>query len=217
MNAHLFLLNQIEQDFHQQDGMNDTYSLDVCYRTNIGPHQIVEQTVAFREQFEEKSYCCIKKGNPNLKKFLLIWSAFWAKFIMPFYCVSLDQVFDVMILHEYYKGFDAFGEYAAESDNVACYHKMYTAKKGCNRNLELANSLAEIPRALPNEVCFAYALAFLLIPIIPYCVEWYYVEIIEFGMLKEKVHVKTSILPTVLLYFSLFPLISLILVPQSNE
>ena len=158
LSIHCELLNKMEQDFHRECSIE---TLDQCLKNNIGPHRIAEMSIAKETDYKKSKNC-------------------WKKFLAVL-VIMTDPMVKLAIL-KFDIGTDVWltKEYSEQKDNhqfvdIECKKDALMEDLGeCSTNPSYVNDLIEIPSKLSTEAAFNYSVAFLLLPIISYLMEWIY-------------------------------------------
>ena len=165
LSIHCELLNKMEQDFHRS---SSTPQLDQCLKDNIGPHKVAEKSIK-REDDNKEQKDCLKK--------LLIVLFLMAGPLVKLAIVNFDIGTDVWLAIDYYeeKGNHTNIQIECQEDHLNATETDGNLDfEDCDSNPSYVNEWIEIPSELSTEAAFNYSLAFLLLPILSYLMEWIY-------------------------------------------
>ena len=154
------LMIKIERDFHRNEGQNSLVPLMECFQNKLGPSRDVAKALK-----DERAYLIPTRGKVKT------WLKVFFLFLIPFSIIVQDVVTDSLLTQQYFKDMRSK---TFDSNEERC--QSFVANNCTSSMIPMIQELSLIARKLEPLPCFYYSLAFLLMPIGCYSIEWYFQE-----------------------------------------
>ena len=166
LSIHCTLLNKMEQIFHRNFS---TTTLDQCLMNNIGPHRIAQKSIKEENGIINSKNCW--------QQFFTI-AVIVAGPLVKLAILNFDIGTDVWLAVDFHdqKYNHKFVQIECEDPIKVNMTDANHDPIDCLANPAYVNDWIKIPSELSTEAAFNYSLAFLLLPLSSYVMEWAYTK-----------------------------------------